>query len=425
MRDEGLDGVCEVFRKAREIRMTEERKSCLQPEYVSHFRCDGASCGAQCCRKWNIDIDAGTYQKYCGIEPIAERKRITSKLKFHKEKNGFRIRLRRDGACPFLGEDLLCELQKNHGPQFLSKICREYPRINNIVGNLAERCMTITCPVAAKLILLQRDPMTFEEVPVPEMDFIRLKLTDEIGHKRFDVQYGGISILQNRRLRIDQRLIVLGFFLEQADDLLREGKSHQWATLSEIYTSEEFMQEVPSMLQAVKFSPYEYVRAMLGMIESLYGKNAKFFGRHEYLDYVTETLSLGDTTHASLTVMKDRYLEKCHPVRAWMLDEFSYLLENYLVNEFFLNVYPFRVHGTCALNYKVFLLTYKLAEFVLVSMASVKERQISELDIVQFFSDFSNRVDHTEHYLDEIVSATSKQSTGIDDLMKALLDAEI
>lgn len=405
--------------------MAEELRSCLQPEYVSRFQCDGASCGAKCCRKWAIDIDAGTYQKYCGIEPIAERKRIISHLKFHKEKKGFRIRLRPDEACPFLGKDLLCELQKKHGVQYLSKICREYPRVHNIVGDLVERCLTITCPVAANLILLQREPMAFEEIPMPEMEFIRLKLVDELGNRRFDLQYGGISILQNRSLRIDQRLIVLGFFLEQADDLLREGKFQQWAELSALYASEDFMQEIPSMLQTVKFSPYEYVKAMLGMIESLYGKNATFFGKHTYLDYVTETFSLEDVKSVSLMDMKNRYLEKCHPVRMWMLGEFSYLFENYLVNEFFLNLYPFRIHGSCALNYKVFLLTYKLAEFVLTAMASVKERQISELDIVRFFSDFSNRMDHNGRYMDECVSATSKQSEGLGDLMKALLDAEM
>ena len=85
----------------------------------------------------------------------------------------------------------------------MSKTCREYPRVNNIVGTLAERCLTLTCPVAAKLVLLRREPMAFEDVPMPEMDPIRMKLTDDIGNRSFDVQYGGISILQNRRLRID------------------------------------------------------------------------------------------------------------------------------------------------------------------------------------------------------------------------------
>lgn len=126
----------------------------------------------------------------------------------------------------------MCELKpgrqrgKNHRAQYLSKICRAYPRVHNIVGDLVERCLTITCPVAASLILLQREPMAFEEIPMPEMEFIRLKLVDELGNRSFDLQYGGIPILQNLSLRIDQRLIVLGFFLEQADDLLREGKSH-------------------------------------------------------------------------------------------------------------------------------------------------------------------------------------------------------
>ena len=67
---------------------------------------------------------------------------------------------------------------------------------------------------------------------------------------------------------------------------------------------------------------------------------------------------------------------------------------------------------------------YKLAKLELIAMASVKERQISEMDIVRFFSDFSHRTDHNGHYMDEVVSATSKQSEGLGDLMKALLDVE-
>lgn len=57
-------------------------------------------------------------------------------------------------------------------------------------------------------------------------------------------------------------------------------------------------------------------------------------------------------------------------------------------------------------------------------MASVKERQITEMDAVRFFSDFSNQMDHNGRYMDECVSATSEQSEGLGDLMKALLDAE-
>lgn len=405
--------------------MVEKQRSCLQPEYVSRFRCDGASCGAKCCRHWAIDIDAKTYQKYCSIEPEEERQRIISKMKFHKERKSFRLRLKHDGACPFLRKDLLCDLQKNHGESYLSKVCREYPRVNNIVGELAERSLTITCPVAANLILLSQDPMEFEEVPVPAMELIRLQLTDAIGSRRFDVQFGGISILQDRRLRIDSRLAVLGFFLEQADDLLREKKSHQWASLSAIYTSEEIIKEIPNMLQVGRFSPHEYVRTMFGMIENLYGKHAEFFGKHQYLDYVTEAFSLGDATHVSLTAMANRYLERCHDTRIWMSEEFSHVFENYLVNEFFLNLYPFRIRGSCTLNYKVFLLAYKLAEFVLAAMTVIKERQISERDIVRFFSDFSNRMDHSGRYMDEFVAAASQQSAGFDDTMRALLDSRI
>ena len=258
-----------------------EERICLQPEYVSRFQCDGTACNAKCCKGWRITIDPKTYQKYCNLEPVSFRKRVISKLKYQKGQNQFAIRLDNKGRCPFLGRDLLCEIQKNYGAEYLSQTCRVYPRIINDFGDMVEKSLTLTCPVAAKLVLLQEEPIAFEQVRIAPDD-IKRKLPEDIKGYAFDVQYGGISILQNRKLSIDQRLVVLGFFLDQANDMVAAGKTEQLKDLSAVYASDDFMENVPEMLQSIHFQPREYFRTMFVLLEELYGAKSEFFQQDQW-----------------------------------------------------------------------------------------------------------------------------------------------
>ena len=204
---------------------TENRYFCLQPEYVGKFQCDGSVCNSKCCKKWAVDIDGPTYQKYCTIEPKNERKRIVSRIKYKKQKNMFFVELAENGSCPFLQNDGLCRIQKTWGADWLSNTCTMYPRKPYLTGDLLMMALTLTCPVAAKLALLPEEPMAFEEVPIEEGRRAELfrRCTGRLsrmGDAFIDIQYGAISILQNRALTIDQRLIVLGFFLDQAGELV-------------------------------------------------------------------------------------------------------------------------------------------------------------------------------------------------------------
>ncbi len=190
---------------------------CLQPTYVNQFRCDGSQCHSKCCRKWLIEIDGNTYQRYCGIKSREERKRITDHIKWEKDKNEkkFVIKLRGDGSCPFLREDGFCDIQKKYGENFLSKICASYPRIIHQLDDIIEQGMTLSCPVAAKQILLQEEPIEFEQIEFVEHRPMYMQSWDKkkfpLGDYLIDLQYTCISLLQNRNLTIDQRLILMGF----------------------------------------------------------------------------------------------------------------------------------------------------------------------------------------------------------------------
>ena len=342
---------------------------CLQPEYVGRFRCDGSACNSYCCKGWAVDIDGPTYQKYCTIEPKTERKKIVSRIKFKKQKNKFIVEMAKNGFCPFLQSDGLCKIQKTWGADWLSNTCTMYPRKPYLTGDLLMMALTLTCPVAAKLALLLKEPMAFEEVPIAEEqrnEILRRCSGRQsmMGDAFLDIQYGAISILQNRALTIDQRLIVLGFFLDQAGDMVEAGKPEQIATLAAVYTAEDFLERIPEMLRAIDFRVAEYIKSMFGLIETLYGKDAAFQGwEHSLMRHVVSAFGLEDQK-VPLAELVETYIKTFRPAQEALLQNFGHIFENYLVNEFFLEHYPQRIVGTLVQNYILFVMTYMVPPYV-------------------------------------------------------------
>ena len=67
-----------------------------------------------------------------------------------------------DPDCPFLAEGW-CSIQKNLGEQYLSIMCSQYPRVMNMVDDVLQRSLDLSCPEAARVMLLDPNPMEFDE----------------------------------------------------------------------------------------------------------------------------------------------------------------------------------------------------------------------------------------------------------------------
>ena len=309
-----------------------EKIFCLKPRYVDEFKCDGAKCGALCCRSaWNIYIDAKTYEKYSELDLYEMTRHLQRDAAGDKY-----LLIPNSNGCPMLGDDNLCTIQKTHGENYLSQVCAGYPRIVTRFGNFLELALSPTCPVAAKIFLLADVPLKFTVVEADEK-ILRLGannilqgISPEFAPLLVDVQLAMISILQERRLSLDGRLIVLGFFLDRVEELIINGKldGATLKRLAAVYTSEKFLSEqVPLMLTAVRFD-------------------------------------------ASRKILPA---------------EFATLAENFLVNEIILGAFPWRIDAGVAKNFGVFLTVYRILA-----------RQLRIDDPLKAASDLSRKIDHSD-----------------------------
>ena len=377
----------------------------FQPQYVGEFICDASRCNSNCCeRGWNIGIDEATYQKYLRYLPQT--------AEFFKYDAGKGKYLLTEHPCPFLTvltEKKLCYLQLEYGEDFLSPTCRSYPRVTTYFGKFFERALTLTCPLAAKSILFSKEPLSFELVEVTEkvldgrIIINTVNLDEKISAHVIEIQIAMISILQERTLTLDQRLIVLGFFLDALDEIFSTEPFDNAALtkLISAYESKKFlMEQVPRLLRVVKFDAKKFAALMFELAD-------KFYGTGKFTDAVSKIAANGD----KLKTFKKNFLS-----------EHATFLENFLVNELFINCYPFRFERSIIRNFGVFAIKYKI--FELTFLLAALKNPLGDNDLIALANWFATQFDHVEAYHRQIFDYLRGRDDALD-LMNSLLEGDL
>ena len=148
------------------------------PLFYPDFACIGKACKDSCCKDWLIDIDFDTAEKYQKIGGALGEK---LRKKLHKKDGEFYFEVEKDGRCPFLQEDGLCEIQRERGEEELSKVCDAYPRKEYIVHPYMQLDLHLSCEEAAKAILSWKGELIREEV-----EDERISEEEDMPEKGFD-----------------------------------------------------------------------------------------------------------------------------------------------------------------------------------------------------------------------------------------------
>ena len=121
-----------------------------KPNYYDRFHCIAALCPDSCCQEWEVQVDPDTAAFYQSLEgSLGDRLRQVL-----REEDGDTFLELEGSRCPMWREDGLCRIQAQLGEDALCKTCREYPRLTHDYGSLLEQGLALSCPEAARLILL-------------------------------------------------------------------------------------------------------------------------------------------------------------------------------------------------------------------------------------------------------------------------------
>lgn len=174
------------------------------PHYYNKFACIADKCPDTCCAGWQIAIDKNSLKKY-------KRQKGAIGNRLHNEidwKEG--IFKQYEGRCAFLNEENLCDLYLEGGSKMFCRTCRMYPRHIEEFEGLQELSLSLSCPVAADLILGCQEPVRFlskeiEDAKEEEYEDFDYFLFTKLEDAR-DVIF---QILRNRDIRIEVRLLMV------------------------------------------------------------------------------------------------------------------------------------------------------------------------------------------------------------------------
>jgi len=198
----------------------------LRPAYYDAFHCLADGCHHSCCEGWKISFDKKDYL-------VLKRTRGSEELNERLDTGVHRIRkgalsdryygeiVLKDGVCPLQREDGLCRLQAEKGAKALPGVCRRFPRSEVYMPTgYWERSLSPACEAVLALLWDLPDGVEFVSDPLPKEKWRQYHLSEDAPLRFFFAEIRSLCIdfLQNRRLPLPERILLMGAALRELAD---------------------------------------------------------------------------------------------------------------------------------------------------------------------------------------------------------------
>jgi len=378
------------------------------------FECGCGACVDNCCRvnTWRIDIDNDSYVQY-------ERKFTDGDFGAYLKKNiekddlGYFFKKGKDGNCPMLAEDKLCRLYKNYGPDYLSLTCASFPRSFNIYSGFCQKFLSLGCPPAAEMILLQKDGLEFgifNDGQAIGDEYFRQPDADAPSKPDaglcFKIRGKCTNILSARDVPLPVRLTLIGAMFNALEKLCDEpGFNSKTETILKAYENRVHDNETARALSeslktgdAIKDLLYPQLADLLKAL----AKNA------EYIPDVNTDFYTRVNTYFTVQPT-DRYKNIAGNKKAVtdpFLREHEYICTNYIVYYMFYSRFPYESENLCA-AYKKCLIEFLL--LIVLAACLYGDKPVLEIpDFINCISYFSRIIMHSTKYKTLMANFLSK-----------------
>ena len=383
----------------------------LRPQYAKAFRCIGAECDDTCCHGFAVPIDRATYKRYeatSEMQPLLETHFVLLG-RAGTDSSYARIKMTASCDCPFLGADRLCGIQKAHGPDYLSETCANYPRAERRIDGLIEKALYLSCPEAARLVLLDPHLMTADMgASGGRSPYFRLLQAGESAKQGngsahqylWEIRTLTLALLQDRSYPLWQRMFILGTFCKRLKELLaaREdalvpGLLRDYAGIIVEGKLRELMDGIPRRPEARVALAFEVIHRHLAI--QLEGPAHERF-RECARDFVS---GIGYDERTGIEACVPAFEEARARYYEPFLEERPYFLENYLVNHVFKTRFPFGVNAGGEANNpqtEFLMMEFLFAAIagLLTGIAGRYREAFSTQQAVKLVQSFSKAVEH-------------------------------
>ncbi|OPJ60342.1 flagellin lysine-N-methylase [Clostridium chromiireducens] len=367
----------------------------FMPKYMAEFKCISSSCTDTCCAGWDINIDEDTYNKYKNstgdFNKLLDGKYVGNKDEHDSFNQGFMV-LKEKSRCPFLNCNMLCDIHGGFGEEELCITCKSYPRVFNIVDDVYEKNGLPSCPEICAMAFLNKDKMEFiegeEELEEKDTEIRRIidsaafDGTDSLLQYFWDIRVISINIMQSRNFSIEERLNILKAFYEQIEEAHASSEFDLIEELLEEFNDEE---SDYSRLRGLKFK--EDNKFYTDIAESALVENIRSVRLKEclkdYINGMTKVNNMSEFLNHTPKYFKE-------------LESYSYVFENYLVNQIFKDLIPFNKGESLVKSVNVLINSYRIIKAYIIGIAMSNKEEIKGEQIVRVIQALSKDIEHNK-----------------------------
>ncbi len=368
---------------------------------MNDFKCIGPNCIDTCCAGWDINIDENTFKKYesdkGNLKELINGKYLKNSESGDSFNYGF-MKITKDNKCPFLNDNLLCEIHGKCGEENLSITCRRYPRVFNIIDDIYEKSGLPSCEEICSKAFLNKEKMEFieieEELDEDSIEIRRVIDTDAfIGSDNliqyfWDIRVISINIMQNRNFSIEKRLCLLKSFYKNLETLKNKENFYEIEDLLEriIEDPSNITEFIDSSTIVPLSITNNFFKIILdgNLLNKIIGTRLKIL-----LSNLNKDKNLLNNIHKYDLKSLDNYFT-----------QYSYIFENYLVNQIFKDIIPFNTGEDLNQSIDKLINTYKLIKSYLILWNISSQNEISEKNIIYVIQALSKDLEHNKVFKD-------------------------
>ena len=408
----------------------------VTPDYVRNFHCIGPECDDTCCQAWDIGVDKATYERYRLIpaesllHPIVQSS-VVLRPAPRTEKDYAHILINDSLQCPFLSAEKWCRLQKDFGPEYLSSVCATYPRVLNHVDGRSEQSLHLSCPEAARMVLLDQRLLR-DAVPgyaqLPAL-LSQLPPEDTSNPRPFlgAIRAFLIALLQDRAYPLWQRLFLTGLFSNRLQALLAASQANQIPKLLQDYAQIASAGTLRPGLDGIPAQPALQLSVVLKLIDLRMGRvlnSMRFLAcTKEFLD------GIGYRPNLPIETLLPAYHRAHDDFYRPLMHAHPQLLENYLLNHLFKTVFPYGVREPSgagqrgpSVEFMALAAHFALIKGLLIGMAGFHRESFSVSHVVRLIQSYGRMIEHHAQFAEQIVAFLQQRvpanPTGIVMLLK-------
>lgn len=378
----------------------------LSVDYNDEFECIGNKCEDHCCKDWNITVDKKTYMKYKKLASSEFKTKLCNNVgRNRKSKSDYdyaKINLI-DNKCPMLSEEGLCDVYKNIGPENMCYTCKTYPRIYNAVDDTIESSLTLSCIEVARNILLRKNSIEFN-LDIKEIENlntiknISASKSKIIREKYFnEIRVFCIGLIQNRKFKIEERLTILGLFINNISNIKEESLV--------IETINKYSESIESgvynnLLKDINFD--KVIDAQLEFLTNIYkvilSKNIK---DQRYIENFINIVNALKLNSENPDLIKESFINSLNDYYSPFMSNYEYIYENYLVSYMFKNLFPIS-NMSLMDTYINVIVNFSIIKMNLVGICAHNKENMDIDKVLYLIQSFVKIVEHDNFIVDKL-----------------------